>query len=134
MPTAGASPHPRSGRWRTRLHTGHGPPASTPERQRPRFTAHQAYSSRAIREHLRRRGARTAIPQPSDQIANRKRRGSAGGRPPAFDRDAYKQRNTVERCINRLKQWLGLVIRYDKTATVYLAAHHIAGIFIWSTR
>ncbi len=82
----------------------------------------------------RRRGVHTVIPQPSDQTANRKRRGSAGGRPPVFDRDACKQRNTVERCINRLKQWRGPVTRYDKTATIYLAALHIAGIFIWSTR
>ncbi len=43
------------------------------------------------------------IPQPSDQAANRKRLGRLGGRPPAFDREAYKQRNTVERCINKLK-------------------------------
>jgi len=34
--------------------------------------------------------------------------GVLGGRPPAFDREAYKQRNTVERCINRLKQWRGI--------------------------
>lgn len=47
-----------------------------------------------------------------------------------FDRDAYKQCNTVERCINRLKQWRGLATRCDKTATIYPAALHIAGIFI----
>lgn len=68
---------------------------------RPRITpdvvlADKAYSSRAICSHLRRRGIRTVIPQPADQGANRKRLGSSGGRPPAFDRDAYKQRNTVE--------------------------------------
>ncbi|CAL9621393.1 hypothetical protein SUDANB38_05901 (plasmid) [Streptomyces sp. enrichment culture] len=89
----------------------------------------KAYSSRAIRTRLRRRGIRTVIPQPSDQAANRKRRGSRGGRPPAFDREAYKQRNTVERCINRIKQWRGLATRYDKTATIHLAA-----IFIGSAR
>ncbi|MFE7598224.1 IS5 family transposase [Streptomyces sp. NPDC057494] len=106
---------------------------------RPRTTpnvvlADKAYSSRAIRTRLRRRGIRAVIPQPSDQAANRKRRGRLGGRPPAFDREAYKQRNTVERCINRLKQWRGLATRYDKTATIYLAGLHIAAIFIWSAR
>ncbi|MFD7886559.1 IS5 family transposase [Streptomyces bauhiniae] len=106
---------------------------------RPRITpdailADKAYSSRAIRTHLSQRGIRAVIPQPSDQAANRKRRGSRGGRPPAFDREAYKQRNTVERCINRLKQWRGLATRYDKTATIYLAGLHIAAIFIWSAR
>ncbi|NEC38140.1 transposase, partial [Streptomyces rubrogriseus] len=54
--------------------------------------------------------------------------------PPAFDRAAYKQRNTVERCINKLKQWRGLATRYDKTATIYLAGLHLAAIFIWSAR
>ncbi|MFJ8627864.1 transposase [Kitasatospora sp. NPDC093550] len=51
--------------------------------------ADRAYSPRAIREHLRRRGIRVVVPQPADQIANRKRRGCQGGRPPAFDREAY---------------------------------------------
>ncbi|MFF3264618.1 IS5 family transposase [Streptomyces sp. NPDC002932] len=94
--------------------------------------ADKAYSSRAIRDHLRRRGVRAVIPQPADQIANRKRRGRSGGRPPGFDREAYKQRNTVERCINRIKQWRGLATRYEKTATVYRAGLLVAAIFLWS--
>ncbi|NEC51294.1 transposase, partial [Actinospica acidiphila] len=66
---------------------------------RPRVTpdvvlADKAYSSRAIRLHLRQRKIRAVIPQPADQAANRKRRGRLGGRPPAFDRETYKQRNT----------------------------------------
>ncbi len=83
--------------------------------------ADKACSSRAIRDPLRRRGIRTVIPVPADQQAHRLRRGSRGGRPPAFDREAYKQRNTVERCLNRLKQWRGIATRYGKTATIYLA-------------
>ncbi|MFF2189761.1 IS5 family transposase, partial [Streptomyces sp. NPDC058155] len=94
--------------------------------------ADKAYSSRAIRDHLRKRGIRAVIPVPADQQGHRLRRGSQGGRPPAFDRNAYKQRNTVERCINKLKQWRGIATRYDKTATIYLAGLHIAGIFLWS--
>lgn len=74
------------------------------------------------------------LPQPSDQIAT----ASAVDvlEPPAFDRDAYKQRNTVERCVNRLKlkQWRGLATRYDKTATIFLASLHIAGLYMWSSR
>ncbi|MGW5609543.1 IS5 family transposase [Streptomyces sp. NPDC003753] len=96
--------------------------------------ADRAYSSRAIRDHLRKRGIRTVIPVPADQRGHRLRRGSRGGRPPAFDREIYKQRNTVERCINRLKQWRGIATRYEKTATIYLAGLHIAGIFLWSAR
>lgn len=101
---------------------------------RPRTTpaavlADEAYSSRAIRRHLRRRGIRAGIPRPADQAVNRKRRGQLGGRPPVFDREIHKQRNTVERCVNKRKQGGGLATRYNKTATICLAA-----IFIWSAR
>ncbi|WP_430378163.1 IS5 family transposase [Streptomyces sp. B1-3] len=109
------------------------------QRGRPRtrpdvVLADKAYSSRAICSHLRKRGIRAVIPVPADQRGHRPRRGSRGGRPPVFDREAYKQRNTVERCINRLKQWRGIATRYEKTATIYLAGLHIAGIFLWSAR
>lgn len=96
--------------------------------------ADKAYSSRAIRAHLRKRGIRAVVPIPADQRNHRLQRGRQGGRPPAFDRDAYKQRNTVERCINRLKQWRGIATRYEKTATIFLAGLHTAGIFLWSAR
>lgn len=94
--------------------------------------ADRAYSSRAIRGQLRRRGIRAVIPQPADQVGDRLRRGRAGGRPPAFDTEAYKQRNAVERCINRLKQWRGLALRTDKLAMAYQAALHLAAILMWT--
>ncbi|GFE27567.1 IS5 family transposase [Streptomyces nigrescens] len=94
--------------------------------------ADKAYSSRAIRDHLSKRGIRTVIPVPADQRGHRLRRGSRDGRPQAFDHETYKQRNTVERCINRLKQWRGIATRYDKAEIIYLAGLHIAGIFLWS--
>ncbi|MFE0256191.1 IS5 family transposase [Streptomyces sp. NPDC059010] len=112
-------------------------PRRGPGRPRTRplaVLADRAYSSRAIRSHLRRRGIRAVIPQPSDQIGHRLRRGQLGGRPPGFDSEAYKQRNTVERCINRLKQWRGLATRTDKLAIAYQAALHLAGILIWTRR
>lgn len=96
--------------------------------------ADRAYSSRAIRSHLRHRGIHSVIPQPSDQIGHRLRRGRQGDRPPGFDRDAYKQRNTVERCIDRRMQWRGLATRTDKLAIAYQAALHLAGILIWTRR
>lgn len=111
-------------------------PRTGPGRPRTRpltVLADLAYSSRAIRSHLRRRGIRAVIPQPSDQVGYRLRRGRRG-RPPAFDSEAYKQRNTVERCINRLKQWRGLATRTDKLAIAYQAAPHLAGILIWTRR
>ncbi|WP_329234086.1 IS5 family transposase [Streptomyces sp. NBC_00111] len=96
--------------------------------------ADRAYSSRAIRGHLRRRGIRAVIPQPADQVGHRLRRGRAGGRPPGFNVEAYKERNTVERCIARLKQWRGLAMRTDKLAIAYQAALHLAAILIWTRR
>lgn len=93
--------------------------------------ADKAYSSRAIRTELRSRGIRAVIPQPSDQIAHRKRRGSAGGRPPAFDSVAYKRRNVIERSFNDYKQWRGIATRYDKLATTYRGAVVLRAITIW---
>jgi hypothetical protein len=52
---------------------------------------------------LRSRGITAVIPEPSDQIAHRKRRGSRGGRPVGYDTTAYKNRNVVERSINLFK-------------------------------
>lgn len=45
-----------------------------------------------------------------------------------------KERNTVERCIGRFKQWRGLGIRADKLAIAYQAALHLAAILIWARR
>ena len=74
-------------------------------RTRPgRVLGDKACSSAAIRAHLRRRGIKATIPEPADQVRNRLRRGSRGGRPPAFDAAAYKQRNTVERAFCQLRQ------------------------------
>ncbi len=75
----------------------------------------KAYASRGNRAYLRRRGIKAAIPEKADQAANRKRKGSRGGRPINLDDDLYKERNTVERLINKLKAWRGIAIRYDKT-------------------
>jgi transposase len=108
--------------------TGAGRPRTRPDA----VLADRAYPSRAIRHHLHRRGIRAVIPEPADQQNNRKRRGRAGGRPRSLDRKAYKQRNVVERCINRLKQWRGLAMRTDKLALHYLAGLHLAAIFMWS--
>ncbi|MGP4115456.1 IS5 family transposase [Streptomyces sp. 4N509B] len=117
-----------------------------------------AVDSTIVRAHQHAAGARTKGPGPraADHAIGRSHGGpttkihlaadgncrplafrlTAGqaGDAPAIDREAYKQRNTVERCINCIKHWPGLATRYDKTATIYLAGLHIAGIFIWSAR
>jgi transposase len=75
---------------------GRGRPRTTPDA----VIGDKAYSSRGHRAVLRSRGIKTVIPEPSDQIGHRKRRGSRGGRPPAFDAETYRRRNVVERSFN----------------------------------
>ncbi|MGW0936046.1 IS5 family transposase [Streptomyces sp. NPDC002666] len=94
----------------------------------------KGYSSKAIRVWLRQRGVGHTIPERADQIRNRLRLECRGGRPPAFDKQLYKQRNVVERCFNRLKQWRGIATRYDKTAESYQAAVTLALLLMWARR
>lgn len=94
----------------------------------------KAYSARGHRSLLRSRGITTTIPEPADQIANRKRRGSSGGRPPAFDPVDYKNRNHVERSFNHGKQWRGFATRYDKLGIVYRGAAVLNAIIRWLQR
>lgn len=91
------------------------------------MAADKAYSSRANRAYLRRRRIRAVIPEKTDQAANRKKKGSRGGRPLTHDTELYRDRNTVERCIDKIKEWRGLATRYDKTPTSYLAGLHLRG-------
>ena len=92
----------------------------------------KAYSHPSTRTELRSRRIQHTIPERSDQIARRQAKGSAGGRPPAFDAALYGLRNTVERGFNRLKQWRGIATRYDKYAQTYLGGVLLACAVIHS--
>jgi transposase len=108
-------------------------PRGRPRTRPDRVLADKAYSSKAIRAHLRTRGISAVIPEPADQKGHRTRRGSDGGRPVTYDKDAYKGRNVVERAFNTIKHWRGLATRYDKHATVYRGALVLAAILHWLT-
>ncbi len=102
-------------------------------RTRPdRVRGDKAHSSKAIRGHLRARGIVAVIAEPADQAGHRTRRGSRGGRPPAFDPVDYRGRNVVERRFNLLKQWRGLATRYDKLAIVYRCAVVLHAVITWT--
>ncbi len=107
--------------------TGPGRPRTRPDR----LLGDKAYSNRKIRAHLHRRGITATIPEKTDQQKARAGKGSAGGRPPAFDAEFYKQRNTVERAINKLKDFRGVAMRTDKREFVYQGTIDIASIKIW---
>ena len=90
-------------------------------RLRPRKVAgDKGYSSPTARRRLRQRGIRPVIPTRSDQP-----------RQPDFDRNAYRQRNRVERLINRLEQARRVATRYERRAANYLAMVHIGCILLW---
>ena len=107
-------------------------PGSGPPRTRADYAlADQAYSSRSIRAHLAKRGIKAVIPIKDDQAAARARKGSRGGRPPAFDPARYRQRNTVERTVNKLRATRAVATRYDKRDYIYRGTLTVAAIRIW---
>lgn len=90
-------------------------------RLRPaRLAGDKGYSSPTVRARLRRRRIGAVIPTRSDQR-----------RRPRFDRAAYRERNRVERLINRFKQFRALATRYDKRGEMYHAGLVLVSILLW---
>src|SRR3954462_13300356 len=90
-------------------------------RLRPaKLAGDKASSSRSIRQALRKRGITPVIPTKTNER-----------RQPDFDREAYRQRNIIERMINRLKNFRRIATRYEKRAANYLAMITIGAILLW---
>lgn len=92
-------------------------------RRRPqRVAADKAYDVPRIRQWLRQRGIQAVIPP--------KRRPSHAkpkvGRPVTYNKESYRKRNVIERCVGWLKENRSLATRYDKLAVNYLAMVHLA--------
>ena len=95
--------------------SGRGRPRIRPEA----IAGDKAYSSGSVRHYLRERGIAAVIPTKADHSPH-----------PAFDRVAYRERNVVERLINRLKQFRRLATRYEKRAANYRAMVTVAAILL----
>ena len=80
----------------------------------------KGYDSDDIRRDLTDRGIEPVIPPRSNR-----------NMPIDYDREAYKRRNLVERCVSRLKQFRRIATRYEKTARAYLSMLCIAAARLW---
>lgn len=106
--------------------------SGAPDRTRPdAILGDKGYTTNANRQYLRHRGIKAVIPERRDHQAARKRKGSKGGRPPAFDVEAYKGRHVVENHFGWIKQWRGIATRYDKLAITYRAGVLLAAVLAW---
>jgi transposase len=82
--------------------------------------ADKGYDSPNPRQWLKSRGAEAIIPPRK----NRKLQYP-------YDTNPYKQRNIIERSINRLKDWRRIATRFDRKVRNYLASLCIAATVIW---
>ena len=96
------------------------PDAGRPRLRPRRLAGDKGYSSPTARRRLRQRRISPVIPTRKDQRSQ-----------PNFDREAYRERNKVERLINRLKQFRRIATRYEKRAANYLAMVNIGMIMLW---
>ena len=85
--------------------------------------ADKGYSSDRLRELLTAKQVEVVIPP------RRYRR-----QPHDYDRLRYKERNIVERFINRIKWYRRIFTRYDKLARRFMAFLHFAATLIWLER
>ena len=96
-----------------------------PGRGRPRIrpirlVGDKGYSYTTVRRYLHARGIQVTIPRRKDQ-----------GPDLCFDTAVYRERNKVERLINRCKGFRRIATRYDKRALNYQGWWTLAAILLW---
>lgn len=95
-----------------------GRPRSRPQR----IAGDKGYDIPWIRRWLRQRRIQAVIPE------KRKPHGRKPGRPPVLDREAYRRRNVIERCVGWLKHARRIATRFEKLALNFLAMLKLAMI------
>jgi transposase len=95
------------------------PRPGRPQLRPKRIVGDKGYCGKPVRDLLCRRGIRFTIAKRSNMC----RKGP-------FDKAIYRQRNQIERTINRFKHFRRIATRYEKRAINYLAMWHVAAIFL----
>jgi transposase len=84
--------------------------------------ADKAYDANPFRGAVAASGGTAVIPS----TANR-------SQPLPYDKRIYKERNLIERFINKIKHYRRIATRYDKTSLSYLSVLYLAGAMMWLT-
>jgi transposase len=79
----------------------------------------KGFDSKKLVAYIESRGATAVIP-PRSNVKDQR----------PFDRHLYRERNVVERFINRIKQHRRVATRYEKTARNYLAFVQVAASMV----
>ena len=95
---------------------GRGRPRARPGR----IVADKGYTSQQVRCYCRQHGTGVTIPTRRNQRPN-----------PRFNQAVYRERNRVERLVNRFKQFRRVATRYEKRAVNYLAMVTLAAVTMW---
>lgn len=82
--------------------------------------ADKAYDTNDLRELIAAAQAEAVIPSKSNRTIQI-----------PHDKTAYRLRNRIERFFNKLKHFRRIATRFDRRATYFLAALHLASAMIW---
>jgi len=82
--------------------------------------ADKAYDSNALRDLIAGMGAEAVIP------CNPTRK-----QPISYGFEAYKVRNTIERCFNKFKHFQRIATRFDRRAVHFLSFLQLAAALLW---